>query len=209
MLLLLNCPAVIHCFSLKSLTPAGPSWAHCSYSPWTGYIPKMCFKYTVVVVGSCMIRFRTVQYLTLSAVSVCVTTLWSYSARQADNVLINTGRRSPPHLGDVLHVALWAGEAVVAMTPEEGECEVWRCFGHSTAKHGRLSHSHSEASWPYAVTESFRVCCWNGGGHGGGDGGGHGGGGGGGGGTDGGDSSGGSLGWRRDLVWFSVSFTDN
>lgn len=29
MLLLLNCPAVIHCFSLKSLTPAGPSWAHC------------------------------------------------------------------------------------------------------------------------------------------------------------------------------------
>lgn len=118
----------------------------------------MCFKYTVVVIGSCIMRFRT---------------------RKSKY----RGRWSPPHLGDILHVAVRTGEAVVAMAPVESECEVWRCFGHATEKHGRFSHSRCDVSWPCAVTERCRVRCWSGGG------------------TDRGDGSGGILSWRRDFVW--------
>lgn len=63
------------------------------------------------------------------------------------------GRLLPPHPHDILHMAVWAGEAEIHISAIEDEFDVWRCFGHATDKHRRFPHSHCDISWTCKVTE--------------------------------------------------------
>lgn len=59
-------------------------------------------------------------------------------------------------------MAIRAGEVVALLTLMEGECEVLSSLGHSTAKHCRVSHRHSDVSRACEVTERCLVVfSWN------------------------------------------------
>lgn len=64
------------------------------------------------------------------------------------------------HLGDVLHSAVRAGDAVAAMASKEMEGDVWRGFRYPASKHRGFPHGHRGVFRSGEVRERRRSGAW-------------------------------------------------